>query len=198
VDAARFPVPVPASSRWATARRGGGPTQAGATPVHRPPPAPGAPSAHEPLPGGGTRVDDQALASASAEAAGVVLLVEDDEKFAELLARALGRIGLDARLAVTGDGALEAMRARQPVAAVVLDIMIPHPDGIEVCRQLRRDGWRGPIVIISALDSADTRTRARNAGADVFLPKPFRLSELLDAIATLVDGAPPRAGRSAP
>jgi len=121
-----------------------------------------------------------------------VLLVEDDEKLAGLLARALGHLGFTAALAVTGDGALDAMRDGLPFAAVVLDIMIPHPDGIEVCHQLRRDGWSGPIVIISALDGSDTRTRARSAGADVFLPKPFRLEELMDAVATLVDGSPPR------
>ena len=121
-----------------------------------------------------------------------VLVVEDDEKFAGLLARAFSHLGFSAALAVTGDGALDAMREDRPFSAVVLDIMIPHPDGIEVCHQLRRDGWDGPIVIISALDGSDTRTRARSAGADVFLPKPFRLEELMDAVATLVDGCPPR------
>ena len=78
---------------------------------------------------------------------------------------------------------------RHPADAVVLDIMIPHPDGIEVCRQLRRDGWRGPVVLISALDGAETRWRARSAGADVFLPKPFRLIQLLDAVTSLLGGA---------
>ena len=122
-----------------------------------------------------------------------MLVVEDDEKFAGLLARAFSHLGFSAAFAVTGDGALDAMREDLPFAAVVLDIMIPHPDGIEVCHQLRRDGWAGPIVVISALDGSDTRIRARGAGADVFLAKPFRLEELMDAVTTLVDGFPPRA-----
>jgi DNA-binding response OmpR family regulator len=148
--------------------------------------------------GGGTATDIHPTTRRAGSAAGrVVLLVEDDEKFAGLLARALSRIGFEARLVVTGDGALRAMRQAPSVAAVVLDIMIPHPDGIEVCRQLRRDGWAGPIVIISALDGSDTRTRARRAGADVFLPKPFRLTELLDAVETVVRTTPAQGGRRA-
>lgn len=190
MDAARFAGPVSAPSRGVAEHRGGGPPAAGATPVHRPPPAPGAPTR--------PALPDGAEAGESDSGTHIVLLVEDDEKFADLLARALGRIGLHAVHAATGDSALTAMRDSTPVAAVVLDIMIPHPDGIEVCRQLRRDGWQGPIVVISALDGADTRTRARSAGADVFVPKPFRLTELLDVVGTLVDGAPARIRRTAP
>jgi DNA-binding response OmpR family regulator len=68
----------------------------------------------------------------------------------------------------------------------VLDIMIPAPDGIEVCRCLRRAGWQGAIVLISALDGPETRRRSRSSGADVFLAKPFRLTELLDAVTALI------------
>ena len=136
-------------------------------------------------------VGDRERGASPAPARRIVLLVEDDEKFVDLLARALDRIGYDTVRAATGDTALAAMRSKPSVAAVVLDIMIPHPDGIEVCRQLRRDGWPGPIVVISACDGADTRTRARRAGADVFLAKPFRLTELLAVVGTLVEGSPP-------
>jgi DNA-binding response OmpR family regulator len=68
----------------------------------------------------------------------------------------------------------------------VLDVMIPGPDGIEVCRELRRAGWHGAIVLISALDGAETRRRALGAGADAFLAKPFPLGDLVDALAELV------------
>jgi DNA-binding response OmpR family regulator len=68
----------------------------------------------------------------------------------------------------------------------VLDIMIPHPDGIEVCNQLRRNGWRGPIIAVSALTTPDTQAHVRRAGADLFLPKPFHLAELIDALDTLL------------
>lgn len=108
----------------------------------------------------------------------LVLVVEDDEKLSELIQRMLARGGYDGMVAATGDEALRAMRDRRP-AAVVVDVMIPHPDGIEVCRKFRRDGWSGPIVAISARSSADHRRRAIEAGADTFLAKPFRLSELI-------------------
>jgi DNA-binding response OmpR family regulator len=117
-----------------------------------------------------------------------VVLVEDDEKFAVIVARALARIGFVTSIATTGDAALTAMRRSPSVAAAILDVMIPHPDGIEVCRQLRRDGFQGPIIVISALDSAPTRFSARQAGADVFLTKPFGLTELLEAVTALIEG----------
>ncbi|MGV3758736.1 MAG: response regulator transcription factor [Actinomycetota bacterium] len=116
-----------------------------------------------------------------------VLVVEDDWKLAELIARALGRLRLEPVIAGSGDSALAAVRSSARPSALILDIMIPHPDGIEVCRQLRRDGWSGPIVAVSALDSPDTRTRVRQAGADAFLAKPFRLSELVETVRTLLD-----------
>jgi DNA-binding response OmpR family regulator len=119
-----------------------------------------------------------------------VLLVEDDEKFARLLGRALARIHLRPRYAATGDSALRAIRTDSSVRAVILDVMIPHPDGIEVCRQIRRDGWTGPVIVISARGSAADRARARAAGADGFLAKPLRMSELLDFVSALLDGKP--------
>lgn len=124
-----------------------------------------------------------------------VLIVEDDEKLAGIVARALGHAHLASRRAATGDGALAAVRKEPRLAALILDIMIPHPDGIEVCRQLRRDGWVGPIVAVSALDAPDARARVRQAGADAFLAKPFHLSELVDTVRILVDApGPPRRG----
>jgi DNA-binding response OmpR family regulator len=119
-------------------------------------------------------------------AAPVVLIVEDDEKLAALIRRMLGRAGFDSILAPTGDAALAAMRGGDPAAAV-LDVMIPHPDGIEVCRQFRRDGWSGPIIAISARNSALDRERVAAAGADVFFSKPFRLSELITTLENLHD-----------
>ena len=127
-----------------------------------------------------------------------VLLVEDDEKLADVLLRALKGNGFEAIVSRTGNGALEVMRHSPDVAAVVLDIMIPAPDGIEVCRRLRLAGWHGPIVVISALDGPETRRRSRISGADVFLAKPFRLTELLQAVTTLVDDPSVRHKRRIP
>ena len=62
---------------------------------------------------------------------------------------------------------------------IVLDVMMPHPSGIEVCRHLRADGWTGGVVIVSARSSPADRAAAERAGADVFLAKPFPLDELV-------------------
>ena len=136
-------------------------------------------------------------AGSSQKQAGV-LLVEDDEKLADVLVRALNGDGYEAIVARTGNGALEVMRQNPDVAAVVLDIMIPAPDGIEVCRRLRRAGWHGPIVLVSALDGPEARGRSRSSGADVFLAKPFRLAELLQAVTTLVRDPSPRHRKRVP
>lgn len=127
-----------------------------------------------------------------------VLLVEDDEKLADVLTRAFNGNGFEATVASTGAGALDVMRHSRDVAAVVLDVMIPSPDGVEVCRCLRRASWHGPIVIISALDGPETRRRSRSSGADLFLAKPFRLTELLQAVTRLIEDPSPWQRKSAP
>lgn len=111
----------------------------------------------------------------------LVLVVEDDEKLADLIERMLDRAGYRAVVALTGDEALRAMRDCLP-DAVVVDVMIPHPDGIEVCRKFRRDSWGGPIIAISARSSPDQQRRTIEAGADTFLGKPFRLVDLIAAL----------------
>lgn len=114
-------------------------------------------------------------------AAPLVLVVEDDERLGALVGRMLDRAGYAWELATTGDDALRAMRERRP-DAVVVDVMIPHPDGIEVCRQFRRDGWAGPLLAMSARNSPDDRRRVLAAGADGFLAKPFPLGELVASL----------------
>jgi DNA-binding response OmpR family regulator len=69
---------------------------------------------------------------------------------------------------------------------MVLDVMIPHPSGIEVCRHLRRQGWGGPVIVVSARSSPADREAAFRAGADAFLGKPFALSELLTTVSDLL------------
>lgn len=120
-----------------------------------------------------------------------VLVVEDDVKFGELLTRALGHAGLGSVLADCGDAALRAVQIGAPLSAVVVDVMIPHPDGIEVCRHLRRSGWTIPVIVISARSSPTDRARVRAAGADAFLSKPFALAELVDLVGVLIGRVPP-------
>jgi DNA-binding response OmpR family regulator len=76
--------------------------------------------------------------------------------------------------------------------------MIPHPDGLELCHQFRRDGWNGPIVAISALTSPELRERALSAGADRFLAKPFRLGELVATLEHIYLRASARRERDPP
>lgn len=119
---------------------------------------------------------------------GRVLVVEDDPKFAAVLHRHLVASGIRSCQAASGDTALRSVRDAD-VVAVLLDIMIPHPDGIEVCRQLRRDRWTGLIVAMSARTGPIHEAAIRDAGADVFLAKPFPLEELSRALTGLaLDG----------
>jgi len=68
---------------------------------------------------------------------------------------------------------------------IVLDVMMPHPSGIEVCRHLRAAGWTGGVVIVSARNSIPDRAAAVRAGANAFLGKPFPLDDLVAAVDAL-------------
>lgn len=107
-----------------------------------------------------------------------VVVVDDDYKLAAVIVRALERAGYHCRVAASGDQTLWAVSDRPP-DALVLDVMIPHPSGIEVCRHLRAGGYDGVIVVISARSNPDDHATARRAGADWFLAKPFALSDLV-------------------
>jgi DNA-binding response OmpR family regulator len=115
-----------------------------------------------------------------------VLIVEDDQKLAGVLARSLQRAGYSCVTAESGDQALWAFSARQP-DVLVIDVMIPHPSGVEVCRHLRNSGFDSPIVVISARSDADARAAAQRAGADRFLAKPFALAELIATLGSLIE-----------
>jgi DNA-binding response OmpR family regulator len=117
-----------------------------------------------------------------------VLVVDDDPKFAGLVVRYLERAGYECAIATTGKEALGAVLEREP-DAIVLDVMIPAPSGIEVCRHLRADGWTGGIVMVTARTNPADRRTAANVGADAFLGKPFPLAELVAAIDSLVGTA---------
>lgn len=116
-----------------------------------------------------------------------VLVVEDDVKLAHLIVGALERGGIPATHTGTGDGALAALLRAPWPAGVIVDVMIPHPDGIELCAYLRRNGWSGAIVVTSARDSSTARRSARDAGADAFLAKPMHMAELVELTSRLVD-----------
>ena len=119
-----------------------------------------------------------------------VLVVEDDGEIAEVLRRSLRLEGYDVRLAGGGEDALEESSVFEP-DAVVLDLGLPRLDGIEVCRQLRREG-DVPILILTARDGVDARVEGLDSGADDYLVKPFERQEFLARLRALLRRRPPR------
>jgi DNA-binding response OmpR family regulator len=115
----------------------------------------------------------------------VVLVVDDDAKFARVVARCLDRAGYGWAVAASGEEALSSVADLAP-DAIVLDVMMPGLSGIEVCRRLRGRGWGGSIVIVSARSSTTDRRDAVEVGADAYLAKPFPLDELLSTLGGLV------------
>jgi two-component system OmpR family response regulator len=114
-----------------------------------------------------------------------LLVVEDDVKMASLLKRGLEREGYAVDLAANGVDAVWAGR-EVPYDAVLLDAMIPAPDGFEVCRQLREAGRWMPVIMLTARDAVDDRVRGLDAGADDYLPKPFSFAELYARLRALL------------
>jgi two-component system OmpR family response regulator len=114
-----------------------------------------------------------------------ILVVEDELKMAGLLRRGLQEEGHAVDLARTGDDALWMARATE-YDAVVLDLMLPGLDGLEVCRRLRDGGVWAPVLMLTARDGVDDRVAGLDAGADDYLPKPFSFAELLARLRALV------------
>jgi two-component system, OmpR family, response regulator MprA len=115
----------------------------------------------------------------------LVLVVDDDRAVREALERALQLAGYEVVLAPDGDSALAAIETRTP-DAVVLDVMMPGLDGLDVTRRLRREGNRLPILLLTARDAVGDRVDGLDAGADDYLPKPFALEELLARLRALL------------
>lgn len=114
-----------------------------------------------------------------------VLLVEDDSRIARFAAKGLREQAYAVDVAATGDQALY-QAAINPYDLVVLDVMIPGPDGFEVCKQLRKSGKRMPILMLTARDAVDDRITGLDCGADDYLTKPFEFRELLARLRALL------------
>jgi two-component system response regulator MprA len=126
-----------------------------------------------------------------------ILVVDDDRAVRESLRRSLSFNGYTVDLAEDGVEALDAIANERP-DAVVLDVMMPRLDGLEVCRQLRSTGDDLPILVLTARDSVSERVSGLDAGADDYLPKPFALEELLARLRALLRRTGPEdAGESA-
>jgi two-component system response regulator MprA len=114
-----------------------------------------------------------------------VLLAEDDRAVRESLVRALTLEGYDVRAVSNGALALEALRA-EPIDLLLLDVSMPVVDGITVCRVLRGERNRVPILMLTARTETSDRVAGLDAGADDYLPKPFDLAELFARMRALL------------
>jgi DNA-binding response OmpR family regulator len=114
-----------------------------------------------------------------------ILLVEDERRVADFLARGLRAEGYAVALAHTGPEGLDLARAGGH-AAILLDVMLPGMDGRDLCRRLRADGDTTPVMMLTALDSLDDKVDGFSHGADDYLPKPFAFAELLARLAALI------------
>jgi|UPI0004AE35C6 two-component system response regulator MprA len=114
-----------------------------------------------------------------------VLVVEDDRAAREALDRALRLEGYDVSTVADGRAALEAQTHRR-ADVVVLDLMLPHLDGVGVATALRQRGDATPILMLTARDGVGDRVRGLDAGADDYLPKPYALDELLARLRALL------------
>ncbi|HEV2778741.1 MAG TPA: response regulator transcription factor [Actinophytocola sp.] len=119
-----------------------------------------------------------------------ILVVDDDRAVRDSLRRSLEFNGYQVELASDGQQALEAVESARP-DAMVLDVMMPRLDGLEVCRRLRGTGDDLPILVLTARDLVSDRVAGLDAGADDYLPKPFALEELLARLRALLRRAVP-------
>jgi two-component system response regulator MprA len=117
-----------------------------------------------------------------------ILVVDDERAVRESLRRALELEGYQVALAEDGEEALERLGGSEEgeADAVILDVLMPGIDGLEVCRRLRADRNAVPVLMLTARAEVDSRVAGLDAGADDYLPKPFALAELLARLRALL------------
>jgi len=114
-----------------------------------------------------------------------LLLVDDEDNLRSMLEAALRHHGFDVATAATGRQALDAVTAAAP-DLLVLDVMLPDLDGFEVCRRLRTEGTRTPVLFLTARDATEDKVRGLTLGGDDYLVKPFSLEELVARVHALL------------
>lgn len=112
-----------------------------------------------------------------------ILIIDDDNQTTALLELLLAERGYEATSVNDSSSAIQAAKSINP-DLILLDLMMPEPDGFKVCRMLREDAQFifTPILIITALDDTDSKIVAYGAGADNYLIKPYDIEELVDSI----------------
>ena len=117
-----------------------------------------------------------------------ILVVDDERAVRESLRRALELEGYEIELAADGQEALQLLETNgdaQP-DAVILDVLMPGVDGLDLCRRLRRSGNRVPVLMLTARDEIENRVAGLDAGADDYVTKPFALEELVARVRALL------------
>jgi two-component system response regulator MprA len=114
-----------------------------------------------------------------------VLVVDDEPAVRESIERVLRHEGFEVDVAADGREAIRRLPTIRP-DAVLLDVLMPELDGLEVCRRMRDTGDRTPVLMLTARDGVDDRVAGLEAGADDYLPKPFALEELLARLHALL------------
>ena len=114
-----------------------------------------------------------------------ILVVDDEPAVREALERILRLEGFDVEMACDGREAVRS-QAAAPADAVLLDVLMPQLDGLEVCRRMRDTGDSTPVLMLTARDEVGDRVAGLEAGADDYLPKPFALEELLARLRALL------------
>jgi two-component system response regulator MprA len=115
-----------------------------------------------------------------------ILVVDDERAVRESLRRALELEGYEIELAADGAEALEKLESGDQPDAMILDVLMPRVDGLEVCRRMRASGNLLPVLMLTARDAVENRVAGLDAGADDYVTKPFALAELRARIRALL------------
>jgi two-component system copper resistance phosphate regulon response regulator CusR len=114
-----------------------------------------------------------------------ILVVEDQKKVSSFIKKGLGEVGYSVDVAESG-GSGEMLAGENTYDLIVLDVMLPDQNGVDTARHLRRDGYSGPILMLTALSGTNDKVAGLDAGADDYLTKPFAFEELLARIRALL------------
>ena len=123
-----------------------------------------------------------------------ILVVDDERAVRESLRRALELEGYEIELAADGNEALYRLESTDEPDAMILDVLMPGVDGLEVCRRLRSTGNKLPVLMLTARTEVEDRVAGLDAGADDYVTKPFALEELLARVRALLRRAGDEAG----
>jgi two-component system OmpR family response regulator len=125
------------------------------------------------------------MATATAENAQRILVVDDESNISDLISTSLRFVGFDVRTAANGAQALQIAEEFKP-HAMVLDVMLPDLDGFEVCKKIRNEGVETGVLFLTAKDGMEDKVKGLTLGGDDYMTKPFSLEELVARLRALL------------